>query len=374
MRFKQITLSPLKHGSFYPSGDTLRIHASIHQSSNVDFVCYITEFGTASLVDTHTSTYINAKAETSTTVSNPIGQTVDLGETMEWFQGHTHDANESSIGSEELTQVRLTSSTNWEWDITTDPGSGPTTAYLGVFDWNNLDVTVQRDQAQIGTSSTSTTVVGGVDFTAVDRTRSLLFASFTKSDTGATYTPNTSYIRATITESGNLVFTRNTSDSNTIDINWTLVELPEDYANIRHGNHTQTSGTSTNEFDLASDIVDTSRAFVIGTVCTPFGCGTGSSSSTVAGAIDRTQATLELIDLNTVRVQRGDGTDNFEIGYQVIEFLPKKRVVTESLSISDSLTTTAAFTTTLDETLALSDTLSAVNAATVTLDETLRLR
>ncbi|WP_220463364.1 hypothetical protein, partial [Nitrosopumilus sp. b3] len=354
------------------SNSILRIHATSHSGvSPANYVCYITEFGTAALVDSHTTTYINPNSETATTVTNNIGQTVDLGETMDWLQGHTHDANESSVGDEELERVRLTSSTQWEWNVRTDPGSGDTTAYLGVFDWNNLNVLSQRGQTQITSGSTATTLDAGVDFTAIDRTRSLLFVSFNKDEVNPNYLPYTSYIRATIAESGNLVFTRNTSDGNDIDINWTLIQLPEGFATIRHGNHTQSAGVASNTFALDNGIADMSRAFAIGTVCTPFGCGTGTTSNSTAGAIDELQATLEVINQNTVRVIRGNAASDFEITYQVIDFLPKTVTLTESISISDSLTTQAAFIHSISEILSVTDTIIAAKSSSATLTETL---
>ncbi|WP_160289370.1 LamG-like jellyroll fold domain-containing protein [Nitrosopumilus adriaticus] len=356
------------------SNSVLKIHATTHSGvSPADYVCYITEFGSASTVDSKTSIYINPNSETATTISNSIGQTVDLGETMEWFQGHTHDANESSVGDEELERVRLTSSTNWEWNVRTDPGSGDTTAYLGVFDWNNLDVFSQRGQTQISSGSTAKTLDAGIDFTGIDRTRSLLFVSFNKDEVNPNYLPHTTFIRATITESGNLVFTRNTSDSNAIDINWTLIQLPVGFATIRHGNHTQSAGVVSNTFALDNPVLNMTKAFAIGTVCAPFGCGTGTTSNSTAGAIDEIQATLEVIDPTTVRVIRGNGASDFEITYQVIDWLNKKGTISESLSFSDSLTTQVVLSRTMSDSLTISDTIATTTSIIATLDDSLAI-
>ncbi|EPA05703.1 hypothetical protein, partial [Candidatus Nitrosarchaeum limnium] len=355
------------------SASNLRIYASTASVDSVDYVCNIIEFGSASTVKGQTSTFTQS-AGGSTTVSTPLSIPVDIAETMEWYQGHVHNQNDNGIGTYELDRVRLTSTTNWEWKVITAPTTGPQNNILGVLDWNNLNVKVQRGTTTIASSTTSKTLTAGTDFTgtAADRSRSLLFVSFVKESATSPFVPNTSYIRATIDSSGNLVFTRNTSEATVITINWTLVQLPVDYANIRHGVHTQSSGTANNTFDLTlGDSVNLARSFVIGTVCTPFGCGSGSSSSTTGGAIDRLQATLTLDDADTVRVTRGDGTDSFSVGYQVIEFLPKKRIVTETLSLSDKISTKTVFKRTLSETLTASDIVSTNTGKTRNLSETL---
>ncbi|WP_371504377.1 LamG-like jellyroll fold domain-containing protein, partial [Nitrosopumilus adriaticus] len=358
---------------------TLRIHATAKPPgpNSVDYVCNVIEFGSASTVQGSTQTFTQSASGSTTVTSNlGFGQTsVDLGETMEWYQGHAHDDNESLVGSEELDRVRLTSSTQWEWNVKTAPGSGPQDNYLGVFDWNNLDVNVQRGQTTISSGSSSKTLIADTDFTESERTRSLLFASFIKDDTAFDYSPNKSFIHATI-ESGtnNLVFSRNSgSSAPAIEINWTLVTLPEDFVKVRHGTHTQNNTQFNTTFDLGGgdSIVNTGKAFVIGTVCTPFGCGTGSGSSTNPGSIDRIQATLELDDENTIRVIRGDGTGTFTVGYQTIEFLPKKIVLSETLSASDNLVLEAFYSQTLSETVSSSDIITSNLGITISLSETL---
>ncbi|MCV0411376.1 LamG-like jellyroll fold domain-containing protein, partial [Nitrosopumilus sp.] len=354
---------------------TLTIHATAKSPgpNSVNYVCNVIEFGNASTVEGSTQSFTQAASGSTLVTTTLSGTPVDLSETMEWYQGHTHDNNESQVGSEEIDRIRLTSSTQWEWEVKTAPGSGPQDNYMGLFDWNNLEVNVQRGQTSISSGSTTTTITPP---TSIDRTRSLLFVSFIKDDTAFDYIPNQSYIHATINSNNDLVFARNSgTGAPAIEINWTLVELPEDYANIRHGTHTQSDTQSNTTFDLegGDSITNVDRAFVIGTVCSPFGCGTGSGSSTVAGSIDRIQSTLQLDDANTIRVIRGDGTGTFTVGYQTIEFLPKKVVLTETLFISDFIITQNIGTVTLSETLTPSDVITTNIARTADLSETLTL-
>ncbi|MCE9653578.1 MAG: hypothetical protein K8Q89_11105, partial [Nitrosarchaeum sp.] len=348
-------------------------HAASKASEDLPYVCNIVEFGSHAVVKSQTSILTTPASGALATYSTSISS-VNLGQTMIWSQGHEHDAYDTGIGARELERVKLTDSTHWQWDVNTAPNTGPQESYVGILNWNNLDVNVQRGTTTIASGGTTKTLTAGSDFTgtAADRSRSLLFVSFVKEDTGSSYAPNTSYIRATINSSGNLVFTRNTSEATAITINWTLVQLPVDYANIRHGEYTQSSGTLDSTFNLSSgDSVDLARSFVIGTVCTPFGCGTGSSSFGTAGAIGTAHATLKLDNSNTVHVTRGSSSGTLIVGYQVIEFLPKKRVVTETLSVSDKLSTKAFFTKTLSETLSLSDTVAKNIGRTRSLSETL---
>ena len=234
---------------------TLRIHGTSFGTNpaNVNYVCNVIEFGDASTVQGSTQSFTQSASGSSTVTTDLVGQSsVDLDETMEWYQGHVHDTIETDVGAEEIDRVRLSSSTQWEWDVTTAPDTGNQDNYLGVFDWNNLDVNVQRGQTSISFNTASKTLFAGTDFTETDRSRSLLFVSFNKDDTDLNYKPNKSYIHATIDANNDLIFERKTGSSPApqIDINWTLVELPENYANIRHGTHIQSNGVSDDTFDL----------------------------------------------------------------------------------------------------------------------------
>ncbi|KAF6242076.1 hypothetical protein C6988_10225, partial [Nitrosopumilus sp. b1] len=324
---------------------TLRIHATTNTTpTQTPFVCYITEYDAQSsmisyqLSNTRTSTSAAVTLHTAN-----IGATIEPTESMEWFQGHTHDGGDTTIGTEELDRARIISSTQWQWEVNTGPNSQPQDDYLGIVDWNDSGVSVQRGQTTIAVSGTTRTLTGGVDFTAVDRDRTLLFTSFKKSDTGFTYDPSTSYISATLDASNNIVFQRNAADSNTVDINWTLVQFPEYTARIQHELVTLASGTSTTA-DTITSVGNMSKTLAIGTVCSPFGCGTGRTDTTTGGAIDRLQATLELTAANEVTITRGDSTGSFTIGYQVAEFGNLfVRTIADSASTSDSISKEISF-------------------------------
>ncbi len=284
------------------------------------YVCYVAEFTSASTLDAHEASFTDTCIASCTNPqTQSIGQTVNLAETMEWYKGHVHNAGETTIGSEEYDRARLTSTTEWEWQVEAHQNTGPQTNYLGVVDWNDTAVSVQRGQTTIAASATTVTLTGGTDFTAVDRTRTLLFTSFHKGSGAATsIVPNVSTISVTLDSSGDLVFQREASDVNTVVINWTLVQLPANTVSVQHFLTTLTAVSSTTQ-SITS--VTEANAFVAGTVCSPFGCGAGRASDTTVSTIGTSNATLNITAADEVTVTRSVATGNLVIGYQVVEFL-----------------------------------------------------
>jgi len=339
--------------------NTLTIYQGASAVS-INYLCYVVEFTSTSTLDSHSSSFQQPATGGSATVTTNIGQTVVLAETMEWYQGHDHDGTDTTIGQEELERVRLSSTTQWEWNTETAANSGPQNNYIGLVDWNDSDVSVQRGQATMLTTETTDTLVGGTDFTAVDRDRTLLFVSFRKDGANFSYPVDNTYIHATLDASGNIVVTRGTNTGTSVGqvlYNWVLAELPVDFVTVQHLTH---SFTGTSATDTITTLNDQNRAFVAGTVCTPFGCGTGSITGTTAiGAIDQIQSTLDITADDTVTITRGDGTGTHTVGYQVVEFLPIKRVLTDTPAISDS------------ETLVKHHVISATDTPTITDSETL---
>lgn len=334
----------------FTSTSNLRIFAtSTATPLAIPYVCYVVEFTSDSALDAHRTSFTITATSGTPTYTNNIGQTVTLEETMEWYQGHVHDGSDTTIGTEELDRIRLVSTTQWEWQARTHPNTQPQTNYLGLLDWNDPNVVVQRGQTSIAASATTQTLVSGTDFTAVDRTRSILLVSFRSSSTSFTYAPNVTYISSTIDPSGNLVFQRNTADSNTIEINWTLVEFPANMVSVQHLLTTIASGSGSATEPITT--VNTDKSMVVGTVCTPFGCGTGRGSSTTGGQIGAIQATLDL-SANQVTITRDSTNGSFTIGYQVAEFLLVK-TVSETVNIGDS--TIKHPTKVLEENLTISD-------------------
>ncbi|MBD3313412.1 hypothetical protein GF345_03135, partial [Candidatus Woesearchaeota archaeon] len=260
----------------------------------------------------------------ATGASNPSSGTISSvtpAQTILMHSGHNHNATETTIGTEELERVRITGATTWEWQAAAAPNTGGQEVRAQIIDFGDSDYVVQRGQVQMGSTDTLVNLTNGVDYNTIDRTRSMVFVSFMATGGTTSEPPSDSALSATLDSGGNLIIQRNTaSAAPTPDINWEIVEFPENMVNVQHGTISQSGGTASST-DTITAVSNISRSFATGTVSTPFGHGGGRGASTTTDAFDRSMWTLELTADDTVTAIRGTGTGAGVVGYQAVEFL-----------------------------------------------------
>ena len=296
--------------------DTLRIYGENTATGNnaQEFYAYIIEY--EGDLNVHHSSRVTTASEAEGEKSVTI-PTINTTNSFIVSKGHDHDADESSIGSEELDRIRILTSTSWGWLTSDTPNTGNQNNLVDVIDWNQNDIRVQRGTVTLADLSSTTTVTPP---TTYDRNRTILLVTYTCNSGCATAeAPDDILLRATMNTSGQIVITRvGTEDG--MQIAWELIEFPVDFIRVHYDSVTLAGGTAITT-DTIPEVRDFDKSFVISTVGTPFGWGTGSTSSTVDGAIDRGMVDIHIINENSVSVERGDSTGTAIIEYQVIELL-----------------------------------------------------
>jgi len=312
--------------------NTLRIHANSDDPVNtnpMDFEAIIVEFTGSSPMIVEQDVYVTDTPDDNIEVIpiNPITP----AESMIVLAGHDLDADDTFEGDEEFDKVRIFDANNWEWEIENDVNTGPQNIRAQIIDWNDPNVFAQRNEIDMS-ATTSLTLVGGTDFTAIDPTRTLLFVSYIWGP-GDEIEPRDA-LSATLTNNGDIVFTRG-SAAQGMTIAWELVEFPQDFIRVEHREINQGSGTGDSTITVNNVGPDT-RAFATGTVVLPFGQGGGYAASATDRAIDRFMWTVDLESSNSVRVIRGDSTGAGTLGIQVVTF-NKFRELSDSVTINDGI-------------------------------------
>jgi hypothetical protein len=251
-------------------------------------------------------------------VTDTLPVAVVPGQTMLLNQGHSHNAAETTIGSEEFDRVRLVSGTSWEVEIGAAPNTGPQNNRAELVQWDpGFVANVQRGIATLGTTATTLTVTPPV---AVDRTRTLLLVSFREGTGSATSEPpSQTGLFATLNASNQIVFARQATGP-ALELGWELVQFQPGAASVQHVDMAVAAGATTTTATIGS--VPTAQTVAMGTVATPFGYSGAQAASTTNGTINTAQFTVSLDNATTVRVTRGTGTGAARIGVQLWNLAP----------------------------------------------------
>lgn len=267
--------------------------------------------------------------------------------------GQHSDSDDSSVGVEEFTKFRIINSTFYGLEVGDTPNTGPTIYHVSVVDLNRTGVLVQRGQGTLDSGETVDTVTPS----AYNKTNSLLFVSY-NTNGDFSQDPDDVAVKATINGADDIIIERADASSQTVDYSWELIEYEDGFLVAQHFNGTQVDAESVSFEPIPIAVGNVSRSWAIGTMSSPFGLGNGLSDSTAIGAFDRSTGTITLENATHVELVRGTGTDSFEVGLQVVEFLITSADNTEiipsatnNVNVTDSVTVGLATTETIDETL-----------------------
>ncbi len=222
----------------------------------------------------------------------------------------------TAIGNNDFNRLRITAPTTWEVNIDTAPNT-PQGLAVSIVDMNQSDISTQTGLHSLG--GTSATLTGGVDFTTIDPDTTMLLVTYT-SNGGSSLNNRRLLLQASLTSGGDITFNRNDA-SGALQISWTLIEFPSDFAKVTHFD-TTVSGTLVDV--TVPEIKDFDKVFAMSHVSSPFGSSMGRNNDDENnGAIDRGQAIFSVRSNTVVGVQRDDSTETSVFGWQLVEFLEK---------------------------------------------------
>src|SRR3990172_9173655 len=213
--------------------NTLRIYGESTATGNLaeNFVAMIVEYEGDIDIQHSSRTWATSESEGEKSVTISAVNTTN---TMVVSKGHDHDADETTIGSEELDRIRLLTSTTWGQLIFDTPNSSPQNNLVDIIDWNQDDIFVQRGILTMSSGSATATVVPATD---VIKSRTVLLVTYTcGTGCGTTEAPDDILLRATLDASSppDIDFARVGTEDD-IQIAWELIEFPEDFALITYG-------------------------------------------------------------------------------------------------------------------------------------------
>jgi len=219
----------------------------------------------------------------------------------------------TAIGNNDFNRLRILNSTAWEVNIDTAPDT-PQGQAIDIVDMNMSDVSVQRGLHTL--TGTSSTLVGGTDFTAIDPTRTMLLVTYTVdgASSGAT---NRITLQAVLSSGGDITFSRRNSSDN-VFIAWELIEFPSTFVKITHFD--TDFGEDSSKDVTVSQIKDFDKVFAMSHVGSPFGNAMGKANSGSAGRLDLAQAIFSVRSNTVVTVQRDDSSEDVDFGWQLVEF------------------------------------------------------
>jgi len=310
--------------------NTLRLIGENTATGNnvIDFIVFIVEYDADSEIDVQ---HIRNSLVNATTQEFSIGA-VNTTSSFLIDRGHVINASVSAIGDNDLNRLRILNSTSYELVLGNFPTVISENQFVSIVDLNMSDASVQRGTLTM--SGTGATRTGGVDFTSIDPSRTLLLVSSAYSNTlpDSEAEPDELMLEATLTSGGDITFSRQ-DDIGSLDIAWSLVEFPADFVKISHFTSTVSGFT----LDVVvPEILDFDKVFAMSHVSTPFGYSGGEVNDDAdEGAIDRGQAIFGIRDSTTVRIQRDDTTNTMTIGWQIVEFLEPN--VTENAQGNNTL-------------------------------------
>lgn len=279
----------------------------------LDFTAYIIEY-TGEINVQHiglTRTASEAEGEKTVTIS-----AINTTNSFIINTGHRHNASETTIGDEELDRVRIVDSTTAGFFVANTPNTGPQRNTASVVDWNDDRISVQRGLHTLADQDNTDTISPS---TSVDPTRTMLLVTYTN-NFGTSIDNDDMMLEAELNSSGDIVITRFDNEG-TMTIAWELIEFPANFARVHHLESTLSGGSLTATVTVP-EVQDYDKSFVISTVGTPFGWGTGQiNEAGTPGAIDRAMANFWLAENDEVFIEREDSTGTATFGYQVVELL-----------------------------------------------------
>lgn len=328
--------------------NTIRLKGEDTASGNnaVEFIAYLIEYDPSSTIDIqHIQESLASSSGTQTFTMTSVNET----NSMIVSRGMHLNVSATAIGNNDFLRIRIISPTTWEVNINSAPDI-PQASLIDVVDWNQPDIFVQRGLFTMQNPSFTGEIIGGVDFTAIDPTRTKFM--FTYTTDGASSEPNDDLmIRGSLTDGGDIRFFRDDDDSELL-IAWELIEFPVGFVKIKHFNSTLL-GTELSIDVTVPEIQDFSKTIAMSHGGSPFGYSTGSGSNDaeIDGGIDRSQSTLLVTNNTQVQISREDASAFTEIGWQLIEFLETDsaenaqgtNTLRQILKIEDTYTGASAF-------------------------------
>ena len=282
----------------------------------VEFVAYIIEYeGTSELDVQHIQESLSATAGNQSFTMGSINTT----NSMIVSNGLHVNTSASATGNNDFNRISIVNSTTWQVNIDTAP-SVPRGQIVSVIDWNQTDISVQSGLFTMVNPSNTGELIGGIDFTTIDPTRTMFLFTYT-SDGSSSEENDDLMLSGSLTDGGDIRFSREDDDSELL-VAWQLIEFPADFIKIKHFNSTLLA-TELSIDVTVPEIQDFDKTMAMSHGGSPFGysTGTGDNADEIAGGIDRSQSTLQVISNTEVQISREDSSGFTEIGWQMIEFL-----------------------------------------------------
>jgi len=324
--------------------NTFRVYGSNSPSvtnAGMNFTLTLIEFDTQSpiFVQQDHVQYAEARADVPIQMAiSPVNTTnsfiLQQGLNLNDAEGSDQDP---SWGAEEFSRIRLVNGSQWEHDVDLPQDVIETLIRTQIIDWNQNDIFVQRS-----VDTLTGTLLEINPPTSVPSNRTALFATYKTSSGNLTAHPSNSSISGHINTTGTLIFEREVTGSD-ISISWEILTFPQDYAFVHKGIASQagTVSNSTDIFDSSTVISNSTNTIPMGTIGVPQGYGNGRGSNTIASGFNSTTAQITLENTTAVRIIRDDSTGTFDLGYQIIEFLPLAFNVTVAQDFILNLTDTS---------------------------------
>lgn len=249
------------------------------------------------------------------------------------YNGKSTSTGDPTFGQEEFARARLLNGTNWGYDVEEFQNEAEHRDLVGIVDFNQDDIFVQRGLVSL--VSNNVTVSPPID---IIRNQTILLFSWMTNSGEFDEEPADASIMGTITTDSppDILFSRD-STNDQMEIEWQVISLPDYFSTVQHGVHHQDTGVG-NTTQSINTLTNSSRAFVIGTSAGLFGYGMGSSNSTESNHFDVSTAQLTLENSTAFRIERGETNAEFDVGWQVVEFLEVGTTFTQNITDTTTVT------------------------------------
>ena len=295
--------------------DDLTITASATTPTlSLTYRCYIVIFDASSDLVVQRFTTPTLTADTAN--NQAITQVSATAQTFVIPHGET-DPSDTTIGSEEIWEYQLTSTTN----VAIFLDGGNNTAHPGVkfevVDWGNADINVQHIN---NNSMTTLETTDAVNITAVDQANTWLIGTNTWAGVAAGSSPTDDFgVRLDFQDNDTIQLRKLNSG---VAVEWSAQVIEDVSAggiwDVDLGTIAMSTAETSDTFTIGS--VDTTRTFVNGTTFNTFGY-TGQSSDVTTGNVDSATATVTLTNDTTITAVRGINEGTLDIPVQAVEFL-----------------------------------------------------
>lgn len=336
--------------------DTIRILGSTEPSAvniGTNFTATIIEFTSSSPIFaqrdeiTYAQEMLNGEKVMRMSPVNITGSAIA-------YNGKSTSGSDPSFGQEEFASVRLLNNTNWGYDVETFQNEAGHRDLVGIVDFNQNDIFVQSGSVSL--INENVTVSPSID---IDRDQSILLFSYVTNSADFEEEPNDASIMGTVTTDSppDLIFSR-VSTTDQMEIEWQVISIPDYFATVQHGTSFQDIGIG-NSTEIITSLTNSSNSLVIGTSAGLFGYGMGQSNSTETNHFDVSTAKLTLLNNTAFKIERGETNANFEVGWQVIEFLSASQQLefnlTDSIILIDNYNSTSTFVENITDMITITD-------------------